>query len=130
MLVFGVVLVRFLAWDLADSVYDFGSYLLVKRGGTEVRVPLEKPLAAAAGKLISAIQKEWGEEAGRPESAVSEEVMHTSHGLLQAAIRDGSIASALGTRTVAEFLGVQWVHEHPKVWPYIQALEAAEGSDA
>lgn len=88
------------------------------------------PIAAAAGKLISAIQKEWGEEAGRPESAVSEEVLHTSHGLLQAATPNGSIASAVGTRTLAEFLGTQWVHDHPKVWPHIQALEAAEGPDA
>ena len=92
--------------------------------------PRRTPLEAAAGKLISAIQKEWGEEAGRPESAVSEEVMHASHALLQAATREGSIASALGARTVAEFLGAQWVHEHPKVWPHVRALEAAEGPDA
>lgn len=99
------------------------------RRASRAEKPRRTPLEAAAGKLISAIQKEWGEEAGRPESAVSEEVMHTSHDLLQAAVREGSIAGALGTRTVAEFLGVQWVHEHPKVWPAIQALEAAEGPD-
>jgi hypothetical protein len=39
-------------------------------------------LEAAAGKLISAIQKEWHSEAGEPESAASEAVMHLAHELL------------------------------------------------
>lgn len=33
------------------------------------------PLEAAAGKLIAAIQKEWGLEAGESTSAASENVM-------------------------------------------------------
>ena len=86
------------------------------------------PLEAAAGKLISAIQKEWGPEAGRPESAASEEVLHTAHSLLQAATHDGSIAGAIGTRTVTQFLGTRWLHDHPQVLPYVQALEVLEAA--
>jgi len=41
MAVVGFFMIRFLAWDLADTVYDFGSYLLVKRNGIEVRIPVE-----------------------------------------------------------------------------------------
>lgn len=85
-------------------------------------------LEAAAGELISAIQKEWGAETGGPMSEASEEVMHTSHDLLQAA-KKGSIASVLGSSTVAEFLGEEWVHAHPRVWPHIQVLEALEKPD-
>jgi hypothetical protein len=81
------------------------------------------PLEVAAGKLISAIQREWGAGAGEESSGTSEEVMHTSHALLQAA-KSGSLAGVLGTRTVVEFLGKQWVHAHPRVWPHIQVLEA------
>ncbi|MBS0463972.1 MAG: hypothetical protein JSS03_03175 [Proteobacteria bacterium] len=34
------VIYRKMIWDLADEVKDGGSYLLVRRGATEVRVPL------------------------------------------------------------------------------------------
>jgi len=81
------------------------------------------PLEAAAGQLISAIQREWSAEAGEPSFAVSEQVMHSSHDLLQAA-KSGSIASVVGPGSVSEFLGRQWVQEHPSVWPHIRALEA------
>lgn len=84
-----------------------------------VRTPLER----AAGKLTSAIQREWSAEAGEPSASVSEEVMHMSHSLLQAAAT-GSIAKVVGSGSVAEFLGKQWVHAHPRVWPHIQVLEA------
>ncbi len=80
-------------------------------------------LEVAAGKLTSAIQREWGAEVGEPSAAVSEQVMHASHSLLQAA-KTGSISSVVGSGSVSEFLGKQWVHAHPKVWPYIQILEA------
>lgn len=40
MLVFGVVLFRKLLWDLADDVSDGGSFLLVRRGGIEQKIPL------------------------------------------------------------------------------------------
>ena len=80
-------------------------------------------LEVAAGKLTSAIQREWSAEAGEPSAALSEQVMHASHSLLQAA-KAGSIASVVGLGSVSEFLGKQWVHAHPRVWPHIQVLEA------
>ena len=83
------------------------------------------PLEAAAGKLVSGIQKEWGEEVGEPSSPVSEEVMHTSHSLLQSAAAHGSLSPVLGSASIVEFLGAEWVRAHPRVLPYIQALEAA-----
>lgn len=81
------------------------------------------PLELAAGKLVSAIQREWGAEAGEPAAAASEEVMHSSHSLLQAA-KQGSIAGVVGSGSVSAYLGEQWVRSHPRVWPHIQALEA------
>lgn len=56
------------------------------------RTSLEK----AAGKLISAIQKEWTAELGEPQADASEATMHASHSLLQAASAFGSIARVLG----------------------------------
>lgn len=40
MAVVGVLVMRKLAWDLADSVDDCGSYLLVRKGGIEERIDL------------------------------------------------------------------------------------------
>jgi hypothetical protein len=40
MLVFGFVLFRKLLWDLADEVQDGGSFLLVRKGPVEQRIPL------------------------------------------------------------------------------------------
>jgi hypothetical protein len=84
------------------------------------------PLQAAAGKLIAAIQKEWGMEAGEPSSAESENVMHTAHALLQAASKFGSIVSVVGSGNVSTFLGERWVEAHPRILPYITALEDAQ----
>jgi hypothetical protein len=81
------------------------------------------PLEVAAGKLISAIQREWNEEAGEPYAEISENVMHRSHALLQAA-KQGSISTVVGAGTVSDFLGKRWVRAHPKVWAHIQVLEA------
>jgi hypothetical protein len=41
MIVAGLVMFRVYLWNLADSVYDHGSYLVAKRRGVEVRVGLE-----------------------------------------------------------------------------------------
>lgn len=84
------------------------------------------PLEAAAGKLIVAIQKEWGSEAGQPWAARSEAVMHSAHALLQAASKEGSIESVIGPGSVRTFLGWEWVDAHPTVLPYIADLEAAQ----
>lgn len=88
-------------------------------------------LEAAAGKLISAIQTEWGLEAGRSEAEAAEEVMNSAHDLPQAA-KLGSVTAVTAGRTVREFLGRAWVEAHPAVLPFIQALESAEnrGADA
>lgn len=83
-------------------------------------------LEAAAGKLIAAIQKEWDIEAGEPGAVASENVMHAAHDLLLAASKFGSIASAIGSGSVSAFLGAQWVEAHPRVLPYIAALEGAQ----
>jgi hypothetical protein len=48
MAVFGVVLMRKLAWDLADSVDDCGSYLLVRKGRIEQRVDLANVMNVSA----------------------------------------------------------------------------------
>jgi hypothetical protein len=84
------------------------------------------PIETAAGKLISAIQKEWHFEAGEPESATSENVMHAAHELLGAALTYGSIASVIGSGSVSKFLGEEWVQAHPRVLPYIVALEGTQ----
>lgn len=87
---------------------------------------LRTPLETAAGKLITAIQKEWGIEAGEPQAAASENAMHAAHDLLQAASKFGSIVSVTGSGSVVGVLGEQWVQAHPQVLPYIVALESAQ----
>jgi hypothetical protein len=86
--------------------------------------PSRSSLEAAAGKLISAVQREWGLELGDPAAAQSEEVMHACHDLLLAAKR-GSLAPVLGSKTISQFLGVEWVASHPSIATAICALESA-----
>ncbi len=50
----------------------------------------------AAGKLISAIQKEWGLELGNPVAEESEYVMGLAHNLLQARTANASNAIRAG----------------------------------
>lgn len=76
----------------------------------------------AAGKLISAIQKEWNKEAGEPESEYSEEIMHKSHNLLRAA-KSSEIKMLLNGKTVSEYLDANWVESHTSVIKYITDLE-------
>ena len=79
-------------------------------------------LQKAAGKLISAIQKEWGEDLGELHADFSEKVMDSAHDLLQA----GSIVEVkkiLGSLTVRQYLGEVWVQAHPSVKPAIQVIE-------
>ncbi|HPF73288.1 MAG: hypothetical protein H7A20_01230 [Rhodanobacteraceae bacterium] len=80
------------------------------------------PIQRAAGKLTSAIQKEWGEALGKPGEKVSEEVMHNSHRLLQAAAQ-GRLKEFLGDGTVGDFLGRHWVHAHSDLKRQIQVLQ-------
>ncbi len=76
-------------------------------------------IEAAAGRLISSIQKDWISELGEESAPESEEVMHTSHHLLQAA-KANTLASLLDGRTIAQFLGTSWVGRHPRVIPAIK----------
>ncbi len=76
----------------------------------------------AAGKLISTIQKEWGNELGEPYAEVSEEVMNIAHDFLQAKTVD-KIKEVLGSQTVSQYLGEDWVQTHPNVKPAISSIE-------
>ena len=77
-----------------------------------------------AGKLISAIQKEWHNEAGEPESELSEEVMDKGHDLLQAS-KNNNISVVLNGMSVTQYLGDIWVHKHSSVKESMLNLENA-----
>ncbi len=79
-------------------------------------------IETAAGKLISAIQKEWDSEIGTPAADLSLSVMDRGHELLQAA-KKGQVSVRLGRHSVSDFLGVAWLELHPSVLPAVQALE-------
>jgi hypothetical protein len=79
-------------------------------------------METAAGKLISAIQKEWGNELGESVSIESEEIMNKGHDLLKAA-KENEIEKMLSGRGVADYIGRSWVEKHRSVLPAIQALE-------
>ena len=85
-------------------------------------------LEAAAGKLITAIQKEWHEEAGEPEADISEDVMDKGHDILQAA-KNGNVYSLLNELTVKQYLGESWVDAHPNthqsISDFVSALNEA-----
>ena len=78
---------------------------------------------AAAGKLISAIQKEWTAELGEPRADQSEQAMNRAHDLLQAA-KTGTVRECLNGQTVAQFLGQSWVQQHAAVGPFITSMQA------
>ena len=79
-------------------------------------------LEAAAGQLILAIQKEWDREIGEISAPESEAVMNTSHLILQAA-KANDVASLLGGRSIAQFLGESWVGRHPGVIPAVKKVQ-------
>jgi len=81
-------------------------------------------LDIAAGKLISAIQRVWNDEAGEPAAERSEQAMNAAHRLLQAA-KAGSLGAVLGSGTVSDYLGRDWIRQHSSVWPHVQVFEAA-----
>ena len=87
-------------------------------------VKAKSKLTAAAGKLISAIQKEWIEELGEPQAEESERVMNRAHDILQAS-KNMAVTELLADQTVSEFLGVQWLNGHQSVRAAIAAVEAA-----
>lgn len=77
----------------------------------------------AAGKLISAIQKEWGAELGESYAEFSQDVMSAAHLLLQATTAE-EIRNVLGAKNVRQYLGDVWVQKHPNVKPAIEVLES------
>lgn len=81
-------------------------------------------MESAAGKLISAIQKEWGNELGKSAAGESEEIMNKGHDLLKAAKENG-IEKILDGSRVADYIGRSWVEKHRSVVPAIEALEEA-----
>ncbi|TVT48263.1 MAG: hypothetical protein FHP92_06405 [Denitromonas halophila] len=76
----------------------------------------------AAGKLISAIQKEWGNELGDDTAQFTETVMDLAHELLQKRTPE-RMRILLKNRTLTEYLGELWVNHHPSTQPAIAALE-------
>lgn len=80
------------------------------------------PLQRAAGKLISAIQKEWGAELGSDLANATEEVLSRSHAFIQAADAN-AIQALLGGQSVEQHLDDMWVRTHPSVKPFIRDLE-------
>jgi hypothetical protein len=53
MLVFGVLMFRKLLWSLADEVQDGGSYLLVRKGAIEKRIPLADVLNVSMSQFTN-----------------------------------------------------------------------------
>tara|TARA_B100000965_G_scaffold87174_1_gene70686 strand:- start:1624 stop:1908 length:285 start_codon:yes stop_codon:yes gene_type:complete len=93
-------------------------------------VPKIKSISeAAAGKLISAIQKEWGSELGEPVADESEYVMGLAHELLQA--RTAKVMKGiLDGKSIREYLGVDWVDSHASVLGFIEQLELAMANES
>lgn len=77
---------------------------------------------ASVGKLISAIQKEWGHEAGTTVGGFSEDVMDAAHKLLQAG-NPVAAREILGGLTVEAYLGDLWVRRHPSVRVFVAEVE-------
>jgi hypothetical protein len=73
----------------------------------------------AAGKLISAIQKEWAQELGTDAARESEVVLEKAHDLLQGT-KGASLSSTLGNKSILQFIGPDWVAMHPSVAPFVE----------
>ena len=71
-------------------------------------------LEMAAGKLISAIQKEWGNELGESVSDINEDVLGKGHEILQAA-KNNCVKKLLNGMSTTQYLGDVWVRKHPQV---------------
>jgi hypothetical protein len=53
MAVIGYIVIRLFAWDLADSVYDFGDHLVVSRGSTRERIALENIMNVSCSVFVN-----------------------------------------------------------------------------
>ncbi|MFT5176898.1 MAG: hypothetical protein ACI8W7_005098, partial [Gammaproteobacteria bacterium] len=74
-----------------------------------------------AGKLTSAVQKEWGVALGEDIAICTERVLHKSHDLL--CDSPSQLKKVLAGDSVSEYLGEKWLVSHPDVKPRIAALE-------
>lgn len=82
----------------------------------------------AAGKLISVIQREWGEELGNSNANFSGKVMDSAHNILQAGSPEKA-RELLGLLTIRQYLGDVWVQSHPVVMSAILAVEETMNKD-
>jgi hypothetical protein len=80
-------------------------------------------LERALGRLLTAIQREETGALDRSEWRMAHAALGRAENLYWAAKR-ASLAAALGTATLREYLGVEWLSRHPRVLPAIQDLEA------
>ena len=83
----------------------------------------KSPMRAAAGKLTSAIQKEWNAQAGEDDAEESENVMYASQEFLHVSTSE-ELRRLLNGKSIPEYLGAEWVAAHPGVLPFIKKLEA------
>jgi len=79
------------------------------------------PVGIAAGKLILAIQKIYGEAVGESDAALAQKILNRAHTLLQAS-QSSSVVSLLDGRSVEEYLDAEWVETHPAIKPSIATL--------
>jgi hypothetical protein len=78
------------------------------------------PVGIAAGKLILAIKEITAES----DDGLAQMTLDRAHTLLQAS-QSASVINLLDGRSVADFLGAEWVDAHPSVHPSIAAFVAA-----
>jgi len=74
-----------------------------------------------AGKLISAIQKIWGDQAGELEAELTESKMGLGHDLLKAR-NSTEMKVVLGGKTVMQLLGEEWLKKYPLIRPFATRL--------
>jgi hypothetical protein len=93
--------------------------------GESNRVPRRKTATeVAAGQLVLAIQKIWGQRVGTDRAAAAEAAMNRAHELHQAA-RRGTLEHLLGNTTAADFIGREWIECHPGIKKAADGLQAA-----
>jgi hypothetical protein len=86
------------------------------------------PATRAAGKLVSTIQKVWGDALGTDSAPAAESVMYRAHDLMRADSVD-ALTRLLDGRSCAEYLGAEWVRAHPSIWPALRTFESIAFGD-
>ncbi len=88
-----------------------------------LRMPRESSeLERALGRLLTAIQSEETRSLDTPEWRAAHAALGRAETLYWAAKR-ASLAAALGTSSLREYLGLEWLSSHPRVLPAIHDLE-------